>query len=472
MTIAEITRPDSTIRIPDQRSVPVTGRLLSVIDHPVFQRLRRVRQLGPIYLVYPGAVHTRFEHSLGVYDLARRYLISLLRDPNVSGSLTEEDIVTTLLGALLHDIGHYPFAHSLEALHHPGRDTPRHEDLFEELLFGRKGNFSGPSLASVIESEFGIDPMQVAQIVGLKPHAHQRPERRLVATIISSGIDADKADYLERDSIHMGVSYGRNYDRARMLDSLCVHPAGDRIAMTDKGRICAEMFTFCRYTMFSEAYWHHTVRSVSAMVERAFDDYQTHVPMELDAFTALLLRMNDDELMMHMQTQVPHDSLCARLLGAMTSGNRDFYRRLLTLSRAREDQRQQTAWERIYHLDREQTEELRLRLCQALSAWLGTPVSADDMLIDTPPRDKDRMEVVDIVYGRDGRPASAPLPQVSRVVQGIASDFVRVVKKIRIFVSRRLRQQVDERGTHACQELLLDTILDYVPGPQAQQSLL
>jgi HD superfamily phosphohydrolase len=472
MTIAELSRPESTIRIPDQRSVPVTGRLLSVIDHPVFQRLRRVRQLGPIYLVYPGAVHTRFEHSLGVYDLARRYLLSLLRDENVAASLTEEDIITTLLGALLHDIGHYPFAHSLEALHHPGRDTPRHEDLFEELLFGRKGDFSGPTLASVIESGFGIDPMHVAEIVGRKPHAHERPERRLVATIISSGIDADKADYLERDSIHMGVSYGRNYDRSRMLDSLCVHPDGDRIAMTDKGRICAEMFTFCRYTMFSEAYWHHTVRSVSAMVERAFDDYQDHVEMDLDSFTALLLRMNDDELMMTMRSHVPADSLCARLLGSMTSGNRDFYRRLLTLSRAREDQRQQTAWERIYNLDRQQTRELRVRLCQALSSWLGVEVSEDDMLIDTPPRDKDRIETVDIVYGKDGRATSAPLPQVSRVVQGIASDFVRVVKKIRIFVSRPVRQLVDARGTHACQELLLDTILEYVPGPQAQQSLL
>ena len=78
--IPELYHPTSTIRIPDQRSVPVTARLLEVIDHPLFQRLRRVRQLGPIYLVYPGAVHTRFEHSLGVYDLARQYLLSLLRD--------------------------------------------------------------------------------------------------------------------------------------------------------------------------------------------------------------------------------------------------------------------------------------------------------------------------------------------------------------------------------------------------------
>jgi HD superfamily phosphohydrolase len=471
--IPELYHPTSTIRIPDQRSVPVTSRLLEVIDHPLFQRLRRVRQLGPIYLVYPGAVHTRFEHSLGVYDLARQYLLSLLRDPEVAGSLTEEDLVATLLGALLHDLGHYPFAHSLEALHHPGRDTPRHEDLFARLLTGEFGGAGGhPTLAQVIETRFGVDAQHVIEIVRRKPREHARPERRLVATVISSGIDADKADYLERDSVHMGVSYGRNYDRARLLDSLCVHPDGDRIAVTDKGRICAEMFTFCRYTMFSEAYWHHTVRSVSAMVEAAFADFQEHHSMELPEFTQLLLSRTDDELLDYMLRNVPESSPCARLLGSMTGGHRDFYRRLLTLSRSREDERQQVAWERIYHLNRAQSDELRLRLCDTLSRWLGVRVDPEWVIIDTPPRDKDRVETVDIVYGQGVRRASAPLPSVSRVVQGIATDFVRVVKKIRVFVARPLRAQVESRGLGATQELLLDAILAYQPGPSAQQVLL
>jgi hypothetical protein len=97
----ELLASHTTIRIPELRNVAVTERLVAIIDHPAFQRLRSVRQLGPTHLVYPGAVHTRFEHSLGAYDMGRQYLASLLRDPNVAASLTEEDITVCLLGCLL-----------------------------------------------------------------------------------------------------------------------------------------------------------------------------------------------------------------------------------------------------------------------------------------------------------------------------------------------------------------------------------
>ncbi|MEC9071444.1 MAG: HD domain-containing protein, partial [Myxococcota bacterium] len=114
----------SVIRLPEVDNVPVTRAVMEVIDHPHFQRLRRVRQLGPTFMVYPGAVHTRFEHSVGVYGTAVRYLQALLQHAQVRQSLDETDVRVVLMAALLHDVGHYPFAHTLEAVHHPGYETP------------------------------------------------------------------------------------------------------------------------------------------------------------------------------------------------------------------------------------------------------------------------------------------------------------------------------------------------------------
>src|SRR5690625_2720096 len=114
--LKEFSSDTEAVRLPPRRDVAVTSRVLAVIDHPVFQRLRRVKQLGPISLIYPGATHTRFEHSIGVYGVALEYLRALQRDP-LSKSLTDADLQVCLLGALLHDLGHYPYAHNLEASH-------------------------------------------------------------------------------------------------------------------------------------------------------------------------------------------------------------------------------------------------------------------------------------------------------------------------------------------------------------------
>lgn len=474
MSAPELHGGDGTIRIPELRSVPLTRRVIEIIDHPAFQRLRGVRQLGPTHLVYPGAVHTRFEHSLGVFDMARRYLLALLRDPNVAASLPQRDIEACLLAALLHDLGHYPFAHSLEALHHKGLDTPRHEDLTARILLGEIPALVGDrSIAAIIDEHFACDPQDVVDLVTRKPHAQPTPMRRLVGSIISSGVDADKADYLERDSIHMGVSYGRNYDRARFLDALCVSPRGDRIAVGEKGKVAAEIFVFCRYTMFSEAYWHHTVRAVSAMVERALADYQDRERPELEDLTRELLSRPDDAFLTWLRERSPEGSQTHRLLGAVTSGRRRFFKRLLALSRVFDDIRHHNAYERIYHLGRPELALLREEIASMLGQKLNLRVTIDDVIIDTPPRDKDRLETVDVVYNEGGKRVARDLSSMSKVVQGIATDFIKVVKKIRIFVAPDVRAEIESRGLHdEVVAELFQVILDFRPESDAQRILL
>ena len=212
--LASVGAGQAVVRLPELDNVAITRRVARVIDHPHFQRLRRVRQLGPTAWVYPGATHTRFEHSLGVYGTTTRYLNALLGHAHVRDGLEEEDLCTALMAALLHDVGHYPFAHMLEAVHHAGFDTPRHEDLAAEIIRGQAAGLTPTTetIAGLLKREMGVDPERVIQLIVSKRGALQRPVDRLLQSIISSAIDADKMDYLWRDSVHLGVPYGRGYD--------------------------------------------------------------------------------------------------------------------------------------------------------------------------------------------------------------------------------------------------------------------
>ena len=425
----------ASVRLPDLVSVPLTKRVLEVVDHPAFQRLRRVRQLGPTFLVYPGATHTRFEHCLGVYGTTRQYLISLLQDANVRASMDDEDVRTVLMAGLLHDLGHTPFAHTLEAAHGRFEDLPKHEDLVEEILYGRAGHTGGATLATVLERSMKVDPDRLVAIIGSKRTALDRPVDRLLQSVISSALDADKMDYLWRDSVHLGVPYGRNYDRERLLNSLTVGEAGDALAITSKGRISAEVFLFCRYTMYSEVYWHHAVRSASAMVQRAWDDIITRNPPDAADLTSRLLAVGDDEFLASLSSEASPQSAAGRLLTGITGSRRKLYKTLGRWARPQENPHETSIYTRLSSMDREEVRRLEGRIAARLSEW-GRKVGPFDVIIDIPPGDKDRTPDVCVVEKSPagGRETYRMLSEVSAITRGIAHDFLYGVKSMQLLI--------------------------------------
>ncbi|MCB9730483.1 MAG: HD domain-containing protein [Deltaproteobacteria bacterium] len=425
------------LRLPELDNVPLTPAVVELIDHPHFQRLRRVRQLGPTLLVYPGATHTRFEHSVGAYGVAVRYMRSLLQHAHVRAALDAVDVRTVLAAALLHDVGHYPFAHTLEALHHQGMDAPRHELLARDIVFGTAPGLPAlrTSLAHVLERSLRVDPERVLGLITRPRDALGSPVDRLLQSVISSALDADKMDYLWRDSVHLGVPYGRNYDRERLLNALTTTADGDAIAVTGKGVISAEIFLFCRYTMYSEVYWHHTVRSLSAMLERAWADLAAREALDAQEMTSRLLGVGDDELLRTLAAEAPPRSVAALVLGAMSFDRRRPYKRVVTWSRAYNEPDKLAAYERLYAMSAEEHGRLVARLRKLLAR--GSRALPDGTLIlDVPPRDKDRQPDVAVhrarAHGGEGEYTS--LRESSRIVRAIGDDFLDVVKKIRLFV--------------------------------------
>ncbi|NQW49047.1 MAG: HD domain-containing protein, partial [Planctomycetes bacterium] len=225
------------VRIPPGVTVPLTARVRALLDTAAMRRLARVSQLGLVALVYPGAVHSRFEHSLGVYRLALEFLARLRHDPRFAATVCEADAAAFLVAALVHDIGHWPFCHPIEDVGLP--QFPKHESLVHEVL-------AQGEPANVLRQAWNLDPARVASLI---TGTASDPAGRVLHSLLSGPIDVDKMDYLGRDSLHAGVPYGRHFDQERLLSSLCLDQGGTALAITSKGRTAAELLVFARYVM-------------------------------------------------------------------------------------------------------------------------------------------------------------------------------------------------------------------------------
>ena len=240
------------IRDPVWKHIYISRELLKVVEQEQFQKLDRIRQLGVAALVYPGATHTRRSHSLGVFHLARRTILTLVRR-NREVPITLEGVKAFLCAALLHDIGHYPFAHSLKDL-----SLEAHEALAAREIRG--------SFAPVIRSSLGVQPEAVAAIIDKGSSYRGDVNVGFFWKILSGVLDPDKLDYLNRDAFFCGVPYGIQ-DVDFILEEVFPHPLNG-VAISPKGITALENILFSKYLMYKTVYWHKTVRIATAMIKK------------------------------------------------------------------------------------------------------------------------------------------------------------------------------------------------------------
>lgn len=248
--------------------------ILELIDTPVFQRLRRIRQLGVSWMTYHGAEHSRFSHSMGVFNFAQRILAALkeryVKQSKLIMYLVEHE-KELKAAALLHDIGHTPFSHMLErAFGH----SIKHEDKTKELILDETGG------VWKILKDADIDPRKVAEIT---QGSTSDSKHRLIIDIVSSQLDADRMDYLLRDSLHTGVEYG-TYDAEWLIRNLCIGrdphshqkiAEGDftqhRLCLDrDRGVQTAEQLIMARLHMTVQVYMHRVTRGYETLLLNLF----------------------------------------------------------------------------------------------------------------------------------------------------------------------------------------------------------
>ncbi|MEP0006826.1 MAG: HD domain-containing protein [Balneola sp.] len=218
------------------------GIILRLIDHPYIQRLRRVRQLGLGYLVFPAAEHSRFSHALGALELAKRVLNNLLEKDT---TITKKEYEGTLIAILLHDVGHGPLSHTLE---HTLIKDFNHEQMSLAIMKELNKEFDGE-----LDTAIAIFTNQYK-----KKFLHQ---------LISSQLDLDRLDYLSRDSFFTGVSEGR-IGINRILKTMRVHKGN--IVIEKKGIYAIENYIIARRLMYMQVYLHKTVLSADALIRAVF----------------------------------------------------------------------------------------------------------------------------------------------------------------------------------------------------------
>jgi HD superfamily phosphohydrolase len=277
------------IRDPIHRSIWVSEDERRVLDHPWVQRLRHIRQLGFVSMVYPGAVHDRFQHSVGVMHLAGSLFEGLMRDHRQALSDFGKNDLTYAwqvlrFAGLCHDLGHAPFSHTAEAFL-PGVERFRlPENWYRQgqAPAGRRASHEDCTLGLIagLAAEGAMDPLLARDVAAVLSPAVRRGPRlgalgplvAILRGLVSGEVDADRGDYLLRDSHYTGVSYGV-YDLPRLSACLAVLPGakGPELGLDVHGVHAFESVLLARYHMFLQVYFHKTPPAFEYFLQKAVD---------------------------------------------------------------------------------------------------------------------------------------------------------------------------------------------------------
>lgn len=237
---------EKVFKDPVHKYIHVQDQLIwDLISTKEFQRLRRIKQLGTTYLVFHGAEHSRFSHSLGVYEIVRRMVDDVFID---SPEWDKSERLVALCAGLLHDLGHGPFSHAFEHVF-----DLDHEDFTRAIILG---DTEVNEVLKRVSTEF---PQQVSDVIA-KTYGNKQ-----VVSLISSQIDADRMDYLQRDAYFTGVSYG-HFDMERILRVM--RPQKDQIVIKSSGMHAIEDYIMSRYQMYWQVYFHPVSRSAEAILSK------------------------------------------------------------------------------------------------------------------------------------------------------------------------------------------------------------
>jgi uncharacterized protein len=395
------------IRDPIWNNIRLDALALELVDTPVFQRLRYVRQLGLAYLVYPGATHTRFEHALGAYHLCR-IAIGLLRERGIA-DVPEEECTITTIAALLHDVGHYPFSHALEEI-----GAVNHEEVATTLVT------TGP-VASILRTRIGENAPE--RIIALIRGEADSPLQGLV----SGSLDLDKIEYLKRDAHMCGVAYGE-IDVDRLINSMVL--VGDpvtglqTVGVAEKGLSALESLLFAKYQMYRNVYWHHAVRSATAMYKRVVEDACESGTLTQER----LVGFTDEGLLYFLQDRAP-----SPLLTALRS--RHLYKRVAEWPASELDD----AFGDWIGNDRARTRAAE----DAIGSMLG--LRSGELLLDYP--EKTQMLGLDIaVLRRDATVETLTNRGISGAINlpRLSEELYRSARWLRVFTARRVDASADE----------------------------
>jgi HD superfamily phosphohydrolase len=414
------------IRDPIWGYITVPSILVDVVDSEDFQRLRDISQLGHVPLVYPGARHSRFEHSLGVFHLSGQFVRQLLESER-SANFTDDDVRVLLAASLLHDIGHYPFSHLLEEMQAFFVD---HEERGRQIIQDPATEVNQALVRA------GIEPDRVANVIDYQNEKVNIPRQDLrLAHILSGTLDPDKVDYLLRDARYCGVPFGESVNRDRLIGSITYDPESERPAITYKGVSAVEALIFTSYLMYRNVYWHHAVRSANAMFKRGVQDLITHSDCELSESD--FIRSTEADLVHRLEEETDRCGLIRRdsMVGRL---KRRILHKVARIFLPYEHQDALFDLFSDFYYAPETRRDLEIELCRTYAKMTGLTLRGDEILIDIPRFSKSPEVDLKVFYGPNvpiskPAPLSFDDPEISMLKESLIGNFEAQAKVVRVF---------------------------------------
>lgn len=446
------------------RTARLSDRTYRLVAHPTFQRLQRLNQLNLVEIIYPDARQPRLTHSLEVFELAKEVASHLLGDGTFRLHVSGRELGLFLAASLLHDIGHYPLAHTMEDLRAEITDTARKPaadyDMVAHFL-RHKPPGTPRSLADVLTDDWNIECEEIARVVA-KGNVTSISEM-FVQQLLDGAIDIDKLAYLSGDSRFTGVSYGHGIDIQALIASLRLfspnrdnvnHPV---VGIAHKGIAPAESMIVARYHMFSRVYWHHTNRALMAMarhvIRRVFASEDT--PMTFMEYIHGTYGMTDWEALRFMahrydailENECGDKSRLSNPVSGILDGSRQVYKRLLSFSSHPKNPKLSQCHAFLGMASQSSIETLREESTVELGKLMGRRVPESWVLFDMPRMNKEKDTLSEILISDPGSPqGTAQLNEVSGVASSVYSDFLSLAKKSRIFVHPTIREELRSKG--------------------------
>src|SRR6266852_2131727 len=423
-------QPISTVRDSLYDLIPLGPREEKLIGTAPFLRMQKIKQLGFVYRIWPGATHTRYEHSLGCYYLAVRALRSLLQRGDDGGlfGVSVSSLQTLVVAALLHDIGHYPFSHTIEELGYP---IVLHEKVGRSII-------ENSEIASILERDYHLSPERVADFID-PPKTRALPtDDELLSCLLSGALDVDKLDYLPRDARACNVPYG-GVDVARLQGALRIHPNVNgqrRIVVTHKGISPLHSLLHARQEMFDNIYWHHTSRALQMMLMRAVQESLLSGALQVEQLVGLddasLLVLLSDAAMPASTQALTRDLEMRRPYKGVLEVSRPagrLYRQLDALF-----------W------DAQRRRHIEQRLAAELAGLLDTEIADYEVLFDIPRPEKWEMDVwVTFANPPVGMDSLVPWVEATGLQPDDLARYEQHQRRIRVVVAERLRELLQAR---------------------------
>jgi uncharacterized protein len=418
-------QPKSTVRDSLYDLIPLGSREEKLIGTTPFLRLQKIKQLGFVYRVWPGATHTRYEHSLGCYYLAVRALRSLLQQGDDGGlfGVSVSSVQTLVVASLLHDIGHYPFSHTIEELGYP---IIAHEKVGRSII-------ENSEIATILERDYHLSPERVADFID-PPKTKMLPaDDELLNSLLSGALDVDKLDYLPRDARACNVPYG-GVDVARLQLALRIHPNVNgqrRIVVTNKGISPLHSLLHARQEMFDNIYWHHTSRALQVMLMRAVHEALLCGALQIEQLVEL-----DDASLLSLLAQ-GHMPASSRKLADDLEMRRP-YKGVIEISRLAG-----RLYNRLDALfwDVQRRRRVEQLLAAELASALGIEIADYEVLFDIPRPEKWEMDVwVTFANPPVGMDSLVTWVEATGLQPDDLARYEQHQRRIRVVVPERLRE--------------------------------